>query len=111
MGQEQLTSGSHVPSLFCLASFRNSPPRVGETSRSHTCPSGDLWCNVMDLLFCIQELGQVKAAALAERGQVEEQLIKAKNQARWEEVSMAGQAKQKKENTPPLPARFGTAVQ
>lgn len=32
-----------------------------------------------------EELGQVKAAALAERGQVEEQLIKAKNQARWEE--------------------------
>ncbi|XP_053150443.1 leucine-rich repeat-containing protein 45 [Hemicordylus capensis] len=32
-----------------------------------------------------EELSRAKAAALAERGQVEEELIKAKNQARWEE--------------------------
>lgn len=35
----------------------------------------------------VQELSRVKAAALSERGQAEEELIKAKNQVRLEEVS------------------------
>lgn len=34
-----------------------------------------------------EELSRVKAAALSERGQAEEELIKAKNQVRLEEVS------------------------
>lgn len=37
----------------------------------------------------MQELSRVKAAALNERGQAEEELIKARNQARLEEVSLA----------------------
>lgn len=35
----------------------------------------------------------MKAAVVVERGRVEEELIKAKNQARLEEVSVAGQLK------------------
>lgn len=35
----------------------------------------------------VQELSRVKAAALSERGQAEEELVKARNQARLEEVS------------------------
>lgn len=35
----------------------------------------------------LQELSRVKALALSERSQVEEELIKAKNQVRLEEVS------------------------
>lgn len=35
----------------------------------------------------VQELSRVKAAALSERSQAEEELIKAKNQVRLEEVS------------------------
>ena len=38
-------------------------------------------------LSAVQELSRVKAAALSERGQAEEELIKAKNQVRLEEVS------------------------
>lgn len=34
----------------------------------------------------LQELSRAKAAALSERGQAEEELIKAKNQVRLEEV-------------------------
>lgn len=41
------------------------------------------------LLSVVQELSRVKAAALSERGQAEEELIKAKNQVRLEEVSPA----------------------
>lgn len=37
-------------------------------------------------MFLWQELSQVKAAALTERGQAEEELIKVRNQARLEEV-------------------------
>lgn len=36
-----------------------------------------------------EELSRVKAAALSERGQAEEELMKAKNQVRLEEVSPA----------------------
>lgn len=35
----------------------------------------------------VQELSRAKAMALSERGQAEEELIKAKNQVRLEEVS------------------------
>lgn len=35
----------------------------------------------------MQELSRMKATVLSERGQAEEELIKAKNQARLEEVS------------------------
>lgn len=35
-----------------------------------------------------EELSRMKAAVLSERGQAEEELIKARNQARLEEVSM-----------------------
>lgn len=38
-------------------------------------------------LSAVQELSRVKAVALNERGQAEEELIKAKNQVRLEEVS------------------------
>lgn len=41
------------------------------------------------LLSAVQELSRVKAVALSERGQAEEELIKAKNQVRLEEVSPA----------------------
>lgn len=37
-------------------------------------------------VFLWQELSRVKAAALTERGQAEEELIKVRNQARLEEV-------------------------
>lgn len=37
-------------------------------------------------MFLWQELSQVKAAALTERGQAEEELIKVRSQARLEEV-------------------------
>lgn len=37
-------------------------------------------------MFLRQELSQVKAAAVTERGQAEEELIKVRNQARLEEV-------------------------
>lgn len=37
-------------------------------------------------MFLWQELSQAKAAALAERGQAEEELMKVRNQARLEEV-------------------------
>lgn len=37
-------------------------------------------------MFLWQELSQVKAAALTERGHAEEELIKVRNQARLDEV-------------------------
>lgn len=40
-------------------------------------------------LFLWQELSQVKAAALTERGHAEEELIKVRNQARLDEVRIA----------------------
>lgn len=49
----------------------------------------ELWlllAGTMRLLHLRQELSRVKAAALVERGQAEEELIRARSQARLEEV-------------------------
>lgn len=48
-----------------------------------------IWKISLFYLFLWQELSQVKAAALTERGHAEEELIKVRNQARLEEVRMA----------------------
>lgn len=48
-----------------------------------------IWKISLFYLFLWQELSQVKAAALTERGHAEEELIKVRNQARLEEVRTA----------------------
>lgn len=52
------------------------------------CDRLKLSCNVV--FFCNQELSHVKATALVERSQIEEELVKAKNQAKLEEVGRVG---------------------
>lgn len=64
-----------------LGRLEQGYPRYSRTSPwpGQDRPSGSL--------CVVQELSRVKAAALSERGQAEEELIKAKNQVRLEEVS------------------------
>lgn len=52
-------------------------------------PSGSWWRarGKAQWVCVVQELSRAKAAALSERSQAEEELVKAKNQVRLEEVS------------------------
>lgn len=78
---------AHPLSLGPLTSVPRRPEEFSRVAQGLPWPWRGQRHRPCGLLSAVQELSRAKAMALSERGQAEEELIKAKNQVRLEEVS------------------------